>query len=98
MFVLYISKGTPDTLKDINIESAGTSLSPLRDKNGAPGKTTLLKLLNGISKPTCGTVTVNGVSTKDVPVSNGRFGGAFVPERRPSDFFPDGARGACLLG
>lgn len=90
-------KGTPDTLKDINIRIGRGEFVALAGQNGA-GKTTLLKLLNGISKPTCGTVTVNGVSTKDVPVSRMAASVGFLFQNADHQIFSQTVREELAFG
>ena len=49
-------------LNDINLNIERGSFTVILGHNGS-GKSTLAKLLNGLYKPTSGTVTVNGIST-----------------------------------
>jgi energy-coupling factor transport system ATP-binding protein len=58
----------PATLKDINLHVNPGEMVAVIGQNGA-GKSTLLRQLNGLSKPTRGTVTVAGLDTKTATVS-----------------------------
>lgn len=56
-------KSSPWVLKGINIEIGKGKLVSIIGQNGC-GKTTLVKHLNGLLKPTKGDVIINGVNTK----------------------------------
>lgn len=55
-------------LKGISFDVRRSEAIAILGPNGA-GKTTLIKLMNGLLKPTSGSVTIDGVDTKTVPVS-----------------------------
>jgi len=55
-------------LKDINLEIKEGELICILGDNGA-GKTTFAKHLNGLLKPSKGDVIIDGMNTKDTPVS-----------------------------
>ena len=63
----YSSK-SPFILKELNLEIKKGEFVALIGENGA-GKTTLLKQLNGMNKPTSGTVLINGKDTKSSKTS-----------------------------
>jgi energy-coupling factor transport system ATP-binding protein len=63
----YSARG-PATLKGINLNIERGEIAAVIGQNGA-GKSTLLRQLNGLSKPTRGSVTVAGLDTKRTPVS-----------------------------
>lgn len=52
-------RGLPDVLRGVDLEVARGEFVALLGQNGA-GKTTLAKMLNGINKPTAGSVVVGG--------------------------------------
>lgn len=59
--------GNEEILKGLNIEFDDRSTAII-GQNGA-GKTTFVKLLKGLLKPTSGEIFVNGINTKDVTVA-----------------------------
>ncbi|MCK4432756.1 MAG: ATP-binding cassette domain-containing protein, partial [Methanomicrobia archaeon] len=54
-------------LKNINLEVKGGESIGIIGENGS-GKTTLAKMLNGLLKPTKGTVEINGINTTKTSV------------------------------
>lgn len=64
--VAYHYPGGADVLKDISFSAGPGEILALVGRNGA-GKSTLLRLLNGLRKPTRGTITVGGMNTSDTP-------------------------------
>lgn len=66
--VSYSYAGGTTALRDISFTAGAEDLVLIVGHNGA-GKSTLLKLLNGILKPTKGTITVNGLITHEHPTS-----------------------------
>ncbi|MFF3601877.1 ATP-binding cassette domain-containing protein, partial [Kitasatospora indigofera] len=57
--------GTVLAVDDVTLEIEAGSMLGLLGPNGA-GKTTLISLLNGLRRPTSGTVTLLGRSPQDV--------------------------------
>jgi energy-coupling factor transporter ATP-binding protein EcfA2 len=55
-------------LRDINLEIHPGEFALVVGQNGA-GKSTFLKLLNGILKPQSGSITINGLDTSRIPTS-----------------------------
>jgi ATP-binding cassette subfamily B protein/ATP-binding cassette subfamily C protein len=53
------------TLKNINVKLSGTEHLTIVGENGA-GKTTFIKLLCGLYKPSDGYITVNGINISDI--------------------------------
>lgn len=60
-------KGNEEILKDINLTFDSRSTAII-GQNGA-GKTTFVKLLKGLLKPTSGEVIINGINTKESTVA-----------------------------
>jgi len=65
--VAYHYPGGADVLADVTFSAGPGEVLALVGRNGA-GKSTLLRLLNGLRKPTRGTITVDGMNTADTPV------------------------------
>lgn len=65
--VAYHYPGGLEVLNDISFDAAPGEIVALVGRNGA-GKSTLLRLLNGLRKPTRGSITVDGMNTGDTPV------------------------------
>lgn len=55
-------------LKDISFDAYAGELIALIGKNGA-GKTTITKIINGLLRPTEGSVTIDGIDTKPLRIS-----------------------------
>lgn len=55
-------------LKNVSFEACAGELVTLVGRNGA-GKTTITKIINGLLKPTEGSVTIDGVDTKSLRIS-----------------------------
>jgi energy-coupling factor transport system ATP-binding protein len=72
-----------EVLRNVSFEGSGGEVLLLLGHNGA-GKSTLLKLFNGILKPTSGSVTVNGLDTRQHPTST-LAGQAAVTFQNPGD-------------
>lgn len=66
--VSYAYPGNPPALEDISFQVGEGEFLLIIGHNGA-GKSTLLKLLNGINKPTTGTVSIAGCDTQKHPIS-----------------------------
>ncbi|MGI6230174.1 MAG: ABC transporter ATP-binding protein [Tractidigestivibacter sp.] len=66
--VSFSYSGTGKGVRDVTMSVYPGELVGIIGQNGA-GKTTLTKLLNGLLKPEKGTVTVAGMDTRKVPVS-----------------------------
>ena len=62
------SDDEPYVLKNINLKIEEGGITAILGENGS-GKTTLIKHINGLLKPTKGDVYVDGVSTRDTPIS-----------------------------
>jgi energy-coupling factor transport system ATP-binding protein len=60
-------RGRVVALDGLSIDVPAGQIVGIAGQNGS-GKTTLTKLLNGLLKPTSGSVTVNGMNTSDWPV------------------------------
>jgi len=60
-------RGKVVALDGLTIDVPAGQIVGIAGQNGS-GKTTLTKLLNGLLKPTSGSVTVNGMNTSDWPV------------------------------
>jgi len=58
----------PAVLLGVNLEIRDGEFVAIMGENGA-GKTTLVKMFNGLLKPTTGTVTVDGIQTKEKSVA-----------------------------
>ncbi|MBU0584430.1 MAG: energy-coupling factor ABC transporter ATP-binding protein [Alphaproteobacteria bacterium] len=56
-----------EVLRDLSFSASAGDIVALVGRNGA-GKSTLLRLLNGLLKPTRGTVTIDGNVTAETPV------------------------------
>ena len=56
-----------EVLRKVSFSAAAGDIVALVGRNGA-GKSTLLRLLNGLLKPTRGTVTIDGNVTAETPV------------------------------
>lgn len=65
--VAYHYPGGSDVLRDISFDAVPGEIVALVGRNGA-GKSTLLRLLNGLRKPTRGSIVVDGMNTSDTPV------------------------------
>ena len=63
--------------------------------NGA-GKSTTMRLVNGLLKPTAGEVLIDGVPTGALKTSTSPAHRLPLPEPRPADLLRHGARGAAL--
>ncbi|MDY6392599.1 MAG: ABC transporter ATP-binding protein [Bacilli bacterium] len=61
------SKNAPLVLNDLSLEVTDGSLTVLLGLNGC-GKTTLIKLLSGLEKPTGGTVSYDGKPLSDISI------------------------------
>lgn len=48
-----------EVLKDINVKFEGGKIYGLRGKNGS-GKTMLIRMISGLIRPSCGSVSING--------------------------------------
>lgn len=72
----------PEVLKGISFQSQENSVISILGPNGT-GKTTFLKCMCGLQKPTSGTITVDGM---DISKINGREMAkkiGFVPQTTP---------------
>src|SRR5208337_2396852 len=58
----------PVALNDVNVQIEDGSCVAILGQNGA-GKTTFVKCINGLLRPTTGEVIVNGVNTKNESVA-----------------------------
>lgn len=58
----------PAVLQGVNLEIKDGEFVAIMGENGA-GKTTLVKMFNGLLKPTTGTVTIDGIQTKEKSVA-----------------------------
>ena len=58
------TENTKTVIKDLDLSFERGSFTVILGHNGS-GKSTLAKLLNGLYKPTCGDVLVDGINTKD---------------------------------
>jgi energy-coupling factor transport system ATP-binding protein len=63
----YVYRGGVVALDDVTLDIPAGQIVGIVGQNGS-GKTTLTKLLNGLLKPTSGSVTVNGMNTAQWPV------------------------------
>jgi energy-coupling factor transport system ATP-binding protein len=61
----HYSAATP-VLREVSFQAEGGEILALVGRNGA-GKSTLLRLLNGLRKPTQGSVVIAGKNTQDTP-------------------------------
>ena len=59
-----LSKQKVDALRGVDFELGNTGMVFILGKSGS-GKSTLLNLLGGLDSPSCGQITVDGVSMKD---------------------------------
>lgn len=66
--VEYTYPSGTKALRDISFDVSRGEAIAILGPNGA-GKTTLIKLMNGLLKPTSGSVVVDGIDTKAAPVS-----------------------------
>lgn len=84
---VYSGYGETTVLRDVDLSVAEGEIVSMVGRNGA-GKTTTLRTINGILKPTEGTVTHRGedISTLD-PAATARRGISLVPEER--QIFPE---------
>ena len=61
----YEDDGIKDTvIKDLSLNIERGSFNVILGHNGS-GKSTLAKLLNGLLKPSCGEIFIDGISTND---------------------------------
>ncbi|MDW6023211.1 ABC transporter ATP-binding protein [Mesorhizobium sp. BAC0120] len=65
--VAYHYPGGADVLSEVSFSASAGEVLALVGRNGA-GKSTLLRLLNGLRKPTRGSIVVDGMNTTDTPV------------------------------
>jgi len=63
--VTFVHQNGVTALADVSLAIEKEELVGIVGENGA-GKTTLVKHINGLLKPTSGSVTVNGTNTRDV--------------------------------
>jgi energy-coupling factor transport system ATP-binding protein len=56
-----------NVLSDVSFSAVGGEILALVGRNGA-GKSTLLRLLNGLHKPSQGSIVIDGKNTRDTPV------------------------------
>lgn len=66
--VSFLYQSGVSALKNVSFEAYARELVTLVGRNGA-GKTTITKIINGLLKPTEGNVTIDGVDTKSLRIS-----------------------------
>ena len=66
--VSFLYQSGVSALKNVSFEAYAGELVTLVGRNGA-GKTTITKIINGLLKPTEGNVTIDGVDTKSLRIS-----------------------------
>ena len=88
--------GSAPILKGVSFTIRDGEFVAFVGTNGA-GKSTTMRLMNGLLKPDAGQVLIDGVSTAELRTSElARRVGFFVPESRPPDLLHHGARGAAV--
>jgi len=80
---------------DLNLELAAGSITALAGESGA-GKTTVARLLVGLSRPESGRITVNGIDLADLSPAEWRASIAWVPQK--PFFFKGTLRENLVLG
>lgn len=66
--VSFLYQSGVSALKNVSFEAYAGELVTLVGRNGA-GKTTITKIINGLLKPTEGNVTIDGIDTKSLRIS-----------------------------
>lgn len=66
--VSFLYQSGVSALKNVSFEAYAGELVTLVGRNGA-GKTTITKIINGLLKPTEGNITIDGVDTKSLRIS-----------------------------
>jgi ABC-type bacteriocin/lantibiotic exporter with double-glycine peptidase domain len=73
-------RNSVDALRDVSFGFGKKSVLALSGANGS-GKSTCLRLLLGLAKPTAGCIRVDGVDLADLDMEAWRAGTAFLPQR-----------------
>ena len=73
---IAFSYGEPRVLRDINLSIEACELFAVVGPSGS-GKTTLLRVLAGLEQPSHGSIRLNGVDVRDIPVAGRNVGMVF---------------------
>lgn len=82
---LCFSYGTEAVIHDVDLDLGEPGLTCVIGPNGA-GKTTLAKCLNGLLRPTAGTVTMDGTDLHGMRLSDIALRMAYVPNHSTATF------------